>query len=83
MTHDYQQYRSKYWATLNEWFRLGLRVRERPADVPEWMTAAKIVGDDPLEPIRVFNAEQVEGPGLEEYLVPTPYRTERIDYSAT
>ena len=71
---DQRQYRSRYWATLREWSLLGMRVRERPANIPDEMKAVTT-----LEGNRLFNAEQVES--SERYLALTKFRTEPVDYS--
>ena len=79
---DRQNYRSSYWATYQDWEQLGLRVRVRPADASHWKVAARIVGDDWFEALRIFNAEQIEGPGIEKFCAPVTEanRTEPVDY---
>ena len=71
-----RQYRSKYWATLREWSLLGMKVRERPANLPDSMKAVTTLEGD-----RLFNAEQIIGPGIETYLDTMKQQTGPVDYS--
>jgi antirestriction protein ArdC len=73
---DQRQYRSRYWGTLRDWSLLGMTVRERPANLPDSMKAVTV-----LEGTRLFNTEQIVGPGIEKYLAPPRMQTGRVDYS--
>jgi len=73
---DQRQYRSQYWGTLREWSLLGLKVRERPANIPDEMKAVTV-----LEGTRLFNTEQVEGPVIDKYLDTMKAQSGPVDYS--
>jgi antirestriction protein ArdC len=90
---------SRWWGTFRQWTALGLRVRQRPSDVPPGEWGTKIVFCKPVTkvPVRtptvedpddsslvregrylllrqfcVFNADQVEGQGVEAFQARPP-----------
>lgn len=80
-----RNYRSKWWATYQQWHSIGMQVERRPAKAVEWGVPTvnwkrlrKVVDKGDIISIErfghmqkhsVFNAEQVFGRDLKKYLI--------------
>jgi len=92
-----RNYRSKWWATYQQWHSIGMQVERRPKNATEWgvptvnwQNFRKIVdkGDilsmeqfGRMQKHTVFNAEQVFGCDLKKYLI-TLNEYSIVDYSS-
>lgn len=88
-----RNYKNNWWATYNQWHAIGFQVQRRPQNVTEWgvgavswmpvrkITESKIERFSLLKKTVLFNAEQVFGLNLKQYLS-TINNYSQVDYSA-
>jgi antirestriction protein ArdC len=62
-----RKYSSKFWATYDQWYQIGLQVRRRPAG-EDWGVYAVSWQDNVMKKHVLFNAEQVFGRTITDYL---------------